>query len=102
MNLFLIFFALFAVVVFADEDQGVVADAVDTVGDVAGGAADVVDGTVKKAFSIGGGGIVGIIIGCLILIGICIGIVWCFRKAKSVVKKDGDDVADDIEEQAQA
>jgi len=65
-----------------EDDQGIVGDAVDTVGDVAGGAADVVDDTVKKAFSIGGGGIAGIIIGCLILLGLCCGILFCCRKVR--------------------
>lgn len=86
------FFALLVAVCFGDEEQGVVGDTVDAVGDVAGGAADVVDGTVKKAFSIGGGGIVGIVIGCLILLAICFAIVWFFKKVKGVVKKD--DVAE--------
>lgn len=65
------------------DEQGIVSDAVDTVGDVAGGAADVVDDTVSKAFSLGGGGIAGIIIGVLVLLGICCGILFCCRKVRN-------------------
>jgi len=57
-----------------DEDQGIIGDTVDAV--------DGLEDNVGKAFRLGGGGIAGIVIGSLLLLALCCGLVFCLRFLK--------------------
>jgi len=56
-----------------DDDQGIVGNTTDDVAD-----------TVKKV--LGGGAIAGIVLGCLLLIAICCGMLFCCNKMRNVDK----------------